>query len=189
MYATTAVNYAGWYIDEVFLGPVTSRTNMTQSLGSTGSDRSLMNYNVYRMLAADQETPENWTLIQSGVTNTNYLDTGFASLPGGKYKWAVRANYSGGHLSPAVISNQLGIVFTPQNVVPTVLGNNVTLTWAADAGASYYTIYGSDDPYGSNWTMVGYSPTNSFVFNATNVPYKFFKISASDGVMPVGRNK
>jgi len=182
-YATTVVAYGGLYIDDVYIG------QPPRAGAKSAEGRSLQNYSVYRMLAADQATPENWTLLQSGVTNTNYLDTGFASLPGGKYKWAVRANCSGGHLSPAVISNQLGIVFTPQNVVPTVLGNNVTLNWAADAGASYYTIYGSDDPYAITWTLVGYSATNSFVFNATNVPYKFFKISASDGVMPVGRNK
>ncbi len=184
-YATTVVAYAGLYIDDVYIGPPPSDG------AKFAEGRSLQNYSVYRMLTEDEETPENWTLLQSSESNTSYLDTGFASLPGGKYKWAVRANYSGEHQSPAVISNELGIVFTPQDIdmEPTVTGDNVILNWAVDAGASYYTIYGSDDPYGDNWTVVGYSPTNGFVFNAANQPFKFFKISACDGVMPVGRNK
>ena len=88
------------------------------------------------MLADDEATPENWTLLQSGVTNTTYLDTGFASVPSGLYKWAVKANYTGDHTSPAVISNALGVFGTPQNLAITASGNNVKLSWTPETGAS-----------------------------------------------------
>ncbi|MFA5509319.1 MAG: choice-of-anchor J domain-containing protein [Candidatus Cloacimonadaceae bacterium] len=182
-YATTVVAYAGLYIDDIYIGPPPADKSRY------AEDRSLQGYNVYRMLADDEATPENWTLLQSGVTNTTYLDTGFATVPSGLYKWAVKANYTGDHTSPAVISNPLGVFGAPQNLAITALGNNVTLSWTPETGASYYVVYGADDPYATTWNVLGYTTSAGYTFNATNAPYKFFKVTAADGDMPSGRNR
>jgi len=178
-YATSTVSYAGWYIDDIYIGNPPSRP-------VTG-ERWFLNYDVYRFLAADEGIPENWTLLQSGVADTTYLDTGFGAQAAGSYKWAVKANYSGALQSEAIISNALGIVALPVIDEPTVgvVGNTVTFGWQAQPGATYYTLYGSDDPYAAwPWTIIGYSATPVFNYNGASVPYKFFKVTASDGEMP-----
>jgi len=177
-YATTVVNYAGWYIDDIYIGPAAS----APALATRNQDRSFQNYSLYRMLSADEANPANWTLLQAALTETNYNDTGFAALPGGAYKWAVKANYSGGLQSEAIISNRLGIVAMPQDVIASPVGATVQLSWTADAGADYYVIYAADDPYGA-FTLLGYSATNSYTINSP-AARKFYKIAAADGTMP-----
>ncbi len=177
-YATSVVSYAGWYIDDIYVGPAAS----APALATRNQDRSFQNYSLYRMLSADEANPANWTLLQAALTETNYNDTGFAALPGGAYKWAVKANYSGGLQSEAIISNRLGIVAMPQDVIASPVGATVQLSWTADAGADYYVIYAADDPYGA-FTLLGYSATNSYTINSPTAR-KFYKIAAADGTMP-----
>ena len=182
-YATATVNYAGWYIDDIYIGPATNRHQVAR-FASRDGDRSLQNYSVYRFPVAEEGTPANWTQLSNNCGTETYLDTGFASLSNGAYKWAVKANYSGALESEAIISNPLGIFGIPQNVVATATdGSTVTLNWTAEPGASYYIIYGSHDPYGT-YTVVGYSATNNYVYSAATDPFHFFKIAAADGVMP-----
>jgi len=182
-YATATVNYAGWYIDDIYIGPATNRHQVAR-FASRDGDRSLQNYSVYRFPVAEEGTPANWTQLSNNCGTETYLDTGFASLSNGAYKWAVKANYSGALESEAIISNPLGIFGIPQNVVATATdGSTVTLNWTAEPGASYYVIYGSHDPYGT-YTVVGYSATNNYVYSAATDPFHFFKIAAADGVMP-----
>jgi hypothetical protein len=103
----------------------------------------------------------------------------------------VKANYSGALESEAIISNALGIFITPPDVENGTIGatgNNVTIAWPAEPGASYYTVYGSNDPYAPDpWAILGYSATPSFTFDAGATAYKFFKITASDGEMPASK--
>jgi hypothetical protein len=151
---------------------------------SRDGDRSLQNYSVYRFPVAEEGTPANWTLLSNNCATETYLDTGFAALSSGAYKWAVKANYSGSLESESIISNALGIFGIPQNVVATTTADgNVNLAWTAEPGASYYVIYGSHDPYGT-YTVVGYSATNSYDYVVGTDPFHFFKIAAADGVMP-----
>ena len=189
--ATTVVNYAGWYIDDLYVGPATRV--MTPQLGTRSDDRWLLNYDVYRFLAADEGTPGNWSLVNDAVADTTYLDTGFAALPEGSYKWAVKANYSGGLESEAIVSNALGVFITPPDIEGGTIGatgTNVSIGWPAEPGATYYIIYGSNDPYAAwPWAVIGYSATPSYVFPAGTTPYKFFKIAAADGEMPASKNK
>jgi hypothetical protein len=184
-YATTTVSYAGWYIDDIYIGPASRNIVTTQFASRSSQDRWFLNYSVYRFLTADEGTPANWNLLQTGVSDTTYMDTTFGTQPGGKYKWAVIANYSGGLQSNAIISNMLGKVSAPQNVVANRVANTVQLSWTADPGADYYIIYAADDPYGT-FTVFGYSNTNSY--NIVNPPAKkFFKIASADGTMPVAK--
>ncbi len=185
-YATTTVNYAGWYIDDIYIGPASRNIATTQFASRSSQDRWFLNYSVHRFPIADEGTPANWTLIQTGVTDTTYLDTTFGTQPGGKYKWAVIANYSGSLQSEAIISNYLGNVATPQDVVANRVGTTVQLSWTVDPGADYYVIYAADDPYGT-FTVLGYSNTNSYTI-ATPPAKKFFKIASADGEMPVGKD-
>jgi hypothetical protein len=190
VYATTVVSYAGLYIDDIYIGPAPSKA-MTAQFGARNDDRWFLNYDVYRFLAADEAIPGNWNLLDGAVADTTYLDTGFAALGEGSYKWAVKANYSGALESEAIISNALGIFITPPDVENGTIGatgNNVTIAWPAEPGASYYTVYGSNDPYAPDpWAILGYSATPSFTFDAGATAYKFFKITASDGEMPASK--
>ncbi len=185
-YATTVVNYAGLYIDDVYIGPAPTR-EISAQIGASDGSRALLNYDVYRFLSADEATPANWTLLNGAVAELSYLDTGFAAQPEGAYEWAVKANYSGDLESEAIFSNILGIVGIPALDEGTigVVGNDVSITWPAEPGATYYVIYGSDNPYATwPWTLVGYSATPSYNFPMGTAPYKFFRVTAADGEMP-----
>ncbi|HOY85638.1 MAG TPA: hypothetical protein PLQ80_10135, partial [Candidatus Syntrophosphaera sp.] len=172
----------GWFVDDVFIGIPIAKTAMHR-LSTRNDDRWFLNYDVYRFPAADEGIPTNWIQLDNDWTDVTYLDTGFAALPEGAYKWAVKANYSGTLESEAIISNTLGILGIPQDVVPTNTGTNVNINWTAEPGASYYIIYGAHDPYGI-YTIVGYSATTSYVYSAATDGFHFFKIAAADGVMP-----
>lgn len=182
MLSESSVNKQGWFVDDVFIGIPIAKTAMHR-LSTRNDDRWFLNYDVYRFPAADEGTPTNWIQLDNDWTDVTYLDTGFAALPEGAYKWAVKANYSGTLESEAIISNTLGILGIPQDVVPTNTGTNVNINWTAEPGASYYIIYGAHDPYGI-YTIVGYSATTSYVYSAATDGFHFFKIAAADGVMP-----
>lgn len=184
MFATTSVNYAGWYIDDIYIGPATRHI---AQLGSRNADRSLQNYSVYRMLAADEANVANWTTLQSATTNTTYTDTGFAAVPGGIYKWAVKANYSAGLASDPILSNSLGRVYTPQDIAVTNVGTSVVLNWTAEPGASFYRVYASDDPYGT-FTYLGFSLSNSYTVSAPTPAKKFYKVKAGADETPARDN-
>lgn len=180
LYASTVVAYAGLYIDDIYIGPATR--NVPQ-MASRSGDRSFQNYNLYRFLADDESTPASWTTLQSAYGNTSYTDTGFDSLLGGKYKWAVKANYTGGLASDAVISNSLGRVYEPADIAAATVGTTVVLSWTAEPGANYYKIYASDNPYGT-FTYLGYSATATYTV-ASPAAKKFYKVSAvADEAVP-----
>jgi len=184
-YATTGTNYAGGYIDDIYIGPA---TRAQAAFGARNNDRWFLNYDVYRLLAADENNPTNWTLLGDDVANPNYLDTGFATVPGALYKWAVKANYSASLESEPVISNSLGKVYDPQDISATKSGSNVLLNWTAEPGAAYYKVYAADDPYGT-FTYLGYSQTNSYTITAPVAAKKFYKVTAiADEALP-GRTK
>jgi len=179
-YASTVVSLAGWYIDDIYIGPATR--NVTQ-LGSRNADRSLLNYDVYRMLSADEATPANWTTLHSAYADTTYTDNGFGSLAGGTYKWAVKANYSAGLESEAIISNPLGRVYDPSDIAAATVGATVVLSWTAEPGAAYYKVYECDNPYGT-FTYLGYSATPTYTINAPTAK-KFYRVTAvADEAVP-----
>jgi len=187
--STTVSNYAGWYIDDIYIGPATTRHHVA-SLGTRNNERMFINYDVYRLLATDEGTPANWTLVNGAVADTTYLDTQFSAQTEGSYKWAVKANYSGALESEAIFSNALGLFVSPPEIdgtTTTATGNTVTIGWMAEPGATYYKIYGSNEPYAvwdSGWTLLGYSATPSYAYNTITTPFHFFRIVAADGEMP-----
>jgi hypothetical protein len=99
------------------------------------ADRTLQGYRVWRLLQGQENSENMWTaLTPNPITATAYQDTGWAPLPDGTYKWAVKAIYTGGAASVAAISNPItklteigtiaGIVRTMQNAP--IMGATVT---------------------------------------------------------------
>jgi hypothetical protein len=108
-YTTTVVNYAGWYIDDVYIGPAqnyagtttpakpsdlfagmaeteAARVNETRNLTMRSAlpqngriDRVLEGYKVWRLLAADEGNENLWTLI----TPTTVTDTTYVDTAWG----------------------------------------------------------------------------------------------------------
>ena len=50
----------------------------------------------------------------------------------------------------------------PENIVITIVGNDVQLVWD-DTGSSIFYIYRSQDPYQEYWERIGSSETNSYI--------------------------
>jgi len=181
-YATSTVSYAGWYLDDIYIGQ--PRSGLVDNRpDSPLSDRTLLGYNIFRMLAADEGNPANWTQIATGITQTNYNDTAWSSIANGTYKWALKAVYTGGLLSDAVFSNQLvqNVAITaPTNVVITASGTNLQLSWNAVTNAVIYKVYGADNPYADTpWTYVTTvtAPATSTLITS-GADFKFYYVTA-----------
>ena len=129
------------------LSPNPNKTNdnaLTRSTGSTqrnfnsykifadgyretsAQTRALLGYRVWRLNQGEEGNENLWvSLTQEPITETNLVDDAWQGLVDGSYRWAVKAVYTGGALSPAAISNPLtkityigtiaGIVRSTQN--------------------------------------------------------------------------
>ncbi|MDD2332032.1 MAG: choice-of-anchor J domain-containing protein, partial [Candidatus Cloacimonetes bacterium] len=75
---------------------------------TTTSDRSLVGYNVWRLLQGQEGNEAAWTALTTNPqTATAYQDTNWGTLPDGWYKWAVKAIYTGGAAAQAAFSNAI----------------------------------------------------------------------------------
>ena len=75
---------------------------------STRGDRALLGYRVWRLSQGAEGNENLWTsLTPEPLTETSYSDTGWQNVPDGSYRWAVKAVYTGGALSPAALSEAL----------------------------------------------------------------------------------
>ena len=133
-----------------------SHNNETvQSIKST-DDRVLVGYQVWRLLQGQETNESAWTsLTGTPITALSFADEGWASLPDGTYKWAVKAVYTGGAYSVAALSNALplyheigtiaGIVRNMQNQPisgATVTCEDVTATTNASGAYSMTVLSG-----------------------------------------------
>ncbi|MDD3534520.1 MAG: carboxypeptidase regulatory-like domain-containing protein [Candidatus Cloacimonetes bacterium] len=80
-------------------------------------NRAHEGYKVWRLLQGQESNEAAWTaLTPNPISATAFQDTGWASVPDGMYKWAVKAVYTGGALSASAFSNpvpkatQVGII-------------------------------------------------------------------------------
>ena len=69
------------------------------------SSKEHIGYNVYRFERGADE--EDWDEIEENVSGLSYTDNDWSTLPWGEYRYAVKAKYTGGLLSPAKLSNVL----------------------------------------------------------------------------------
>ncbi|MDD4308746.1 MAG: carboxypeptidase regulatory-like domain-containing protein [Candidatus Cloacimonetes bacterium] len=139
-YATTVVNYAGWYIDDVYVGAAqtlagsypaptvpdayrglseieaaklaeTLNRNLPRSRFSQTQDtRTLNGYRVWRLLQGNETIEATWTQLSAAVNDTTYTDTTWGALSDGNYKWAVKGVYTNGVLSVPAFSNLVRIL-------------------------------------------------------------------------------
>lgn len=142
--ATTVVNYAGWYIDDVYIGPATGvptrladrQVPQVTPYGHNVSDRSLLGYKVWRLLQGQETNEAVWTLLTTTtITDTSYVNTAWQSLPDGEYKWAVKSVYTGDVMSVAAISNMV-LKHAVVNVTGTVVGSDAPTTGLEGAEVS-----------------------------------------------------
>jgi hypothetical protein len=142
-YATSVVSYAGWYIDDLYVGPAQARnasyarasaapviTNLSEIEGtalkqqrnqsnrrlaaareSDRTERILTGYKVWRLTQGNENNEATWSLLTANsITDTAYVDAGWAALPDGNYKWAVKGIYTNNVMSVAAFSNMIRIL-------------------------------------------------------------------------------
>jgi len=72
------------------------------------SSRALTGYRVWRLPNGQETNEAAWTsLTPENVTSTEFVDTGWETLPNGTYRWAIKAVYTSDVLSVPSFSNQL----------------------------------------------------------------------------------
>ncbi len=75
---------------------------------SARGNRALVGYRVWRLSQGEEGNEDTWTsLTAEPIMETSYSDDGWQNLSDGSYRWAVKAVYSGGGLSPAAMSDPL----------------------------------------------------------------------------------
>ena len=71
-------------------------------------ERALSGYKVWRLYPGQENNESSWTsLTAEPVTATAIQDPDWATITDGTYKWAVKAVYTGGIVSPPAFSNAL----------------------------------------------------------------------------------
>ncbi|MCL2074586.1 MAG: M12 family metallo-peptidase [Marinilabiliaceae bacterium] len=66
---------------------------------------NLSGYIVYRLI--NEQPEDEWTLLSNNITETNFTDTEWESLPYGVYQYAVKALYANGIISEPALSDIL----------------------------------------------------------------------------------
>ena len=70
--------------------------------------RVLTGYKVWRLEQGQEQNEASWTLLTDAIiTATAYTDGGWAQVPDGVYKWAVKAVYTGDVMSIPMLSNPI----------------------------------------------------------------------------------
>jgi subtilisin family serine protease len=107
----------------------------------------------------------NATFASPEVTNSPAVSTytPAVDLALGTYYWKVLStNAFGSSAYSATWTVTLAPLTAPINVITSVVGTNLTVSWNAVGGATSYDVYSSADPYGT-YTFVSNVATNSYV--------------------------
>ncbi len=170
-YATTTVNYAGWYIDDIYIGPEpperTIRTVSNNQIRSNQYNRSrqllfsnrfnrnnerlIEGYVVYRFLHEDLGNEDNWLELAT-VADTTYTDLSWDTVATGFYRYAVKAEYTNDVLSEPAVSNYVG-----KNMTTNVTVNVTTDTGDLATGAEVKLYYLEEDPDGNSPVYTQYA--------------------------------
>ncbi len=130
----------------------------TQKLGqfvslSTESVRGLESYTIFRLNNGQQNSPDTWTLLDEGVTATEWTDMEWPSLENGFYVYAVVSVYSYNQ-SPAAFSN----------VVPKGQDSEVTVNVSTNTGDSPEGALVSFVPQGNGTIVEQEAPADGVTF-------------------------
>ena len=121
------------------LGTSGIKTNTATNSKPQANDRVRTGYKVWRLLAADQATEANWTLLTpSAITALTYTDNTWQPLVSGVYKYAVKTVYTNNVLAAAAFSNSIhkGMMGTLTGTV-TDVGNGSTIAGAIVTAGDY----------------------------------------------------
>ena len=154
--------------------------------------RSLLGYRVWRLQAENQGNETTWTSISPNiVTATSLTDTGWNSLANGNYKWAVKAEYTGGLLSAAAFSNTL-VKGSPTGTLQGIVRNSsnlpimgATITCGTFTGttnsAGVYSIVVPQGTYSVTASFAGYASSTQYgvVINSNQVTTQNFVLTTS----------
>ena len=66
------------------------------------ASKAITGYNIYRLTAGQAES--DWTILATNLQSNTFTDILWSSQPNGEYYYAVKAVYSGGLFSPAMLS-------------------------------------------------------------------------------------
>jgi len=175
-YATTVVAYAGWYIDDVYVGPARNLASNTPGqavprFNDLRDDRTriLENYRIYRFGYDDIGDEDLWSFVGT-ATDTTYTDLTWADVPIGFYRYAVKAEYTNDVLSDPAISNWVG-----RDMTTNVTVNITTDTGDSADGATVSLTYQDQDPDGNSpvytETAIGFDPSEANFFNVLRGTY------------------
>jgi len=130
--------------------------------------RPVTGYKVYRLHVGEEATPGVWTtLTATTITALTYSDTGWSALATGDYKWAVRAEYTGGALAAPAFSNHI------EKVISGTITGSVT---SAAGGAPIEDATVTAGSYTANtndqgiYTLV--LPTGTYTVSCTHVGFQ-----------------
>ncbi len=141
------------FVDDVVVNNIiydsqpSSPTHSETVTENKNDTRSVTGYKVWR-LAQGQETNEAaWTLLTpTAILSLSYTDTGWSELVGGTYKWAVKAEYTGGLLSNPTLSNALVKPNQPTNVLNLVSGWNLVSLNVSPTNHSIESLISAIEP-------------------------------------------
>ncbi len=127
------------------ISPVTKVNSNSRTHG-----RSLLGYQVWRLLQGQEQNETAWVPLTTGPFTTSPLtDSGWAALAPGTYKWAVKAVYTGSVLSLAAYSNTVQKIQEPQGVLTGFVRNqnNLPISGAVITAGSFTTTTNASGSY------------------------------------------
>jgi hypothetical protein len=105
------------------------------------NQKALESYSVFRLIQGEENTPANWDELVTGLTNMEYVDTGWDTLAQGFYRYAVIAGYTNESFSLPAFSNSL-----PRDFMVNFTINVETNSDDSPLGASVLLTNQSGDP-------------------------------------------
>jgi Carboxypeptidase regulatory-like domain/Secretion system C-terminal sorting domain len=102
------------------------------------NSREVESYDVWRLVAGDEQMPEHWTQIETAITTNSCVDEEVSTLPPGLWRYVVKANYPGGYASNPKFSYYIVWEMHSTLTVNVDTGNNDPTTGA------YVRIIGED---------------------------------------------
>jgi len=141
---------------------VISANHQTRSHG-----RSILGYKVWRFIQGQEQNETNWTLLTPEmITTLTHLDTGWAALAPGTYKWVVKALYTGNVISLGVFSNAVTKVQEPTGTLIGSVRNpqNIPINGATITAGAFTTTSMPNGNYSLTLPAAGYT----VVCSATN---------------------